>query len=268
MAGRRLSVAVTRDITERKMIQEALDKSEERFRFLVNNMTDIVFVSDLKGCYRMVNSIVSKALGCSAAQLLELTVADIAVDKPLVERQKTWRRLSPARPSTVEARHRRKDGSSFPVVVKVNEFQVGDDRLIMAGARDITERQRIEIHLRVAKEEAETANRAKSDFPSSMSHELRTPMNAILGFKQLLQIDTKEPLSDKQRDYVGAILQGGEHLLKLINDVLDLSVIESGRIDLTYESVTPADAADKCVALARMMADKRGITIDEKCACM
>ena len=267
MAGdERLFMALARDITERKLAQEALGESEERFRSLVNNMTDSVFVFDLEGRYRMVNSIASQALGYSEAELLDLTVADIAVDQPLEERQKTWRRLGPGRSSTVEARHRRKDGSTYPVEVKVNEFQAGDDRLIMAVARDITERQRAEEQLRLAKDEAENANRAKSEFLSSMSHELRTPMNAILGFGQLLQMNAKEPLSDDQRDYVDAILQGGGHLLELINDVLDLSVIEAGRIDVAYESVEPADIAEECVSLARMMADKHGITIDDRCA--
>jgi len=267
MEGRRLFVGVTHDITERKLAQEALRESEEQFRSLVNNMTDSIFVFDLDGCYRMVNSIASQALGYSEAELLELTVADIAIDKPLEERQKAWQRLGPGRSLTVEARHRRKDGSTYPVEVKVNGFQAGDDSLIMAVARDISERKRAEKQLRSAKEEAETASRAKSEFLSSMSHELRTPMNAILGFGQLLQINTKEPLSDNQRDYVGAILQGGDHLLELINDVLDLSAIESGRIDFAYESVAPADVADECVALARMIADKRGITIDDQCTC-
>ena len=258
---------VINDITERKRAQEALSESEERFRSLVNNMTDSVFVFDLEGGYRMVNSIASQALGYSEAELLDLTVADIAVDKTLEERQKGWQRLGPGGSLTVEARHQRKDGSIIPVEVKVNEFQAGDDRLIMAVARDITERQRAEEQLRLAKDEAETANRAKSEFLSSMSHELRTPMNAILGFGQLLQIDTKEPLGDNHRDYVDAILKGGEHLLELINDVLDLSVIEAGKIDLAYESVAPADVADECVSLARMMADKRGITITDRCDC-
>ncbi|MDP6787083.1 MAG: PAS domain S-box protein [Rhodospirillales bacterium] len=265
LEDRRMFVGVTRDITERKLAQEALSESEERFRTLVGNMTDNVFVHDTEGRFRMVNTTALENLGYTEAELLDMSVPDIDVDATEAVVQGLWRKLAEGRSLAAEGRHRRKDGSTFPVEVLLNGFQAGDERLIMAVARDITDRKRAEKELRLAMEEAETASRAKSEFLSSMSHELRTPMNAILGFGQLLQIDPKEPLSNNQRDYVDAILKGGEHLLRLIDDVLDLSVIEAGRIELSYESVASSEVVEECVSLSRMVADKRGIMIDDRC---
>lgn len=112
---------------------------------------------------------------------------------------------------------------------------------------DITE-------IRRAQEEAQTANRAKSDFLSKMSHELRTPLNAILGFAQLLQVSRKDPLSDTQARHVGHILEGGRHLLELINEILDLARIEAGRLPLCLGDMDPAPVIKDCLGMAQTLA--------------
>jgi len=125
--------------------------------------------------------------------------------------------------------------------------------------QDIHERKLAEAALLEARDEADRANKEKSDFLSSMSHELRTPMNAILGFGQLLEYD--ENLSDEHKDSVQEILKAGEHLLELINDVLDLSKVESGYIDLSLEPVEVCPLVDECINLVSTLAEKRGIHI-------
>lgn len=116
--------------------------------------------------------------------------------------------------------------------------------------------------LRISKEEAERANRAKSDFLSSMSHELRTPMNAILGFSQLLEADADEPLTKTQREHVGHILNAGGHLLRLINEVLELSRIESCGVEVELETVEVWQALNDAVSTVHPIAQGRGISLE------
>src|SRR5262249_36451759 len=124
--------------------------------------------------------------------------------------------------------------------------------------RDITERKRAEAELRQAKEAAEAASRAKSEFLSRMSHELRTPLNAVLGFAQLLQM---EQLTELQREFVGHIFTGGKHLLFLINEILDISRIETGRLSLTLHAVPVAELVQETMELIRPLAEGRDLRL-------
>jgi CheY-like chemotaxis protein len=138
---------------------------------------------------------------------------------------------------------------------------------VFAAARDVTDRQRdaralqeTNVELAAAKSVAETANLAKSDFLSSMSHELRSPLNAILGFAQLMQSDSTPP-TPSQKESIAQILQGGWHLLKLINEILDLSAIESGKMSLSTEPVPLAEVMSECQAMMEPDAQARGISL-------
>lgn len=157
----------------------------------------------------------------------------------------------------------------------VDEVEMQNDRLIQRSYfpfyieeelkghlwtfEDITERKAMETGILRAKEDAVKANMAKSAFLANMSHELRTPLNAILGFSQLLEIE--ETLNEKQRTFVKEILKGGGHLLDLINEVLDLSRIESGKLKLSFENIKIASVIDECINFVRPNAASKGITI-------
>ena len=135
----------------------------------------------------------------------------------------------------------------------------GNPLQMIGVVQDIDVRKSAELALISAREEADRANRAKSDFLSSMSHELRTPMNAILGFGQLMEYD--DTLSAEQRDNVQEILKAGKHLLELINEVLDLAKVESGHIDLSIEPVEVCPVVEECLSLIQNQANKRQLRI-------
>jgi len=156
------------------------------------------------------------------------------------------------------------DGSTHHIRAYANVQRDGEGRAVrMTGTNwDITPQKQAERELILSREEAYRANRAKSEFLSSMSHELRTPMNAILGFGQLLDLD--KSLGPSQLDYVQEITKAGRHLLELINEVLDLSRIETGKIDLSMEPVACDALIDECISLVDPLATKRGISLNHE----
>ena len=142
-------------------------------------------------------------------------------------------------------------------------FDAGDNLIyITADSMDITERKRDENDLIKAREEAVKANHAKSEFLSRMSHELRTPMNAILGFTQLMEMNAQSKLSDTEKKNLGMISSAGKHLLELINEVLDLSRVESGNIELSIKATDMVPIVDNVIFISQSLADEKGISLE------
>ena len=165
-------------------------------------------------------------------------------------------------PVPVEYRIVTDDGTCKYVISQRTKVFDSDSKVthLFGTVQDITERKQIEAEI-IARQTAERASAAKSEFLSRMSHELRTPMNSILGFAQLLQMSQKEPLTTSQRTRVNQILKAGEHLLKLINEVLEISRIEAGRMELSSESVDVAQVALEVLELTQPLAAKQNIFV-------
>jgi signal transduction histidine kinase len=155
-----------------------------------------------------------------------------------------------------------KDGRTFPVDITASHIQFGDREYLFTVARDATVRRHIESELRAARDLAETANRAKSDFLANMSHELRTPLNAIIGFSEVIGSALFGPLDARYRDYAQDIHGSGHHLLRIINDLLDLSKVEAGRLELHDAPVPVGVLFETCRRMVGDRAAAAGISLD------
>ena len=263
-AVRERTAALQAEMREREVAQAALRESEQRFRNILNNVPIGVVYTDLQGRVKQTNPRFCELTGYSADELEvmephEYTLPeDVAQDAGL-----TAQLLRGEIP--IYRRHKRyisKTGATVSVqaTVSVLRDSQGQPRHIVAVAEDITEHLKLEDAER-AREAAEASNRAKSEFLSRMSHELRTPLNAMLGFAQLLELDQRHPLSDTQLPWVSQIQQAGWHLLEMINDVLDLSRIESGNLRLHTETLNLAELLTATVAMVEGDAKTRRILI-------
>jgi signal transduction histidine kinase/CheY-like chemotaxis protein len=155
-----------------------------------------------------------------------------------------------------------KDQSRFPAIVSITALRDDSETLIgyLLIGTDNSARKRVESQLKQAMAAAEAANQAKSDFLSGMSHELRTPLSAILGFAQLIETGTPEPTPGQRRG-VDQILRAGWYLLELINEILDLSLVESGKMSLSMEPISLAEVMLECQAMIEAQAQKRGVSV-------
>ena len=225
-----------------------LERQNQRNELILGTTVDGFFAANQDGRMIDVNPAFCRMLGYSNEELLQLSIADIEGNENPQEVATHVKKVFTDGHDRFDTCHRCKDGSHVDVEVSVNLVELANEKIFYAFIRDISERKLGEQRLTAARDEAERANTAKSEFLSRMSHELRTPLNAILGFGQLLEIDTEHPLTQQQSQDVHEILYAGNHLLELVNEVLDLSRIESGHLRVTLEAVTIAPIIEACVA--------------------
>ncbi len=231
-------LCIANDITEKKQAEKALRESEEQYRNLIENMSDIVYILDTAGKVIYASPAVESLAGFKPEEIIGRHMTEFVHPDDLPILYKQFQTVkSGHKASILEYRLYKKSGEPFWARTSSRpNFKDGVVESIQGILTDITDRKLAEEELLKAKEAAETANRFKSDFLSNMSHEIRTPMNAIMGFTELLASLIEDRL---QKSYLEAIQSGGKSLLTLINDILDLSKIEAGKLDIRYEPVNP-----------------------------
>mgnify|MGYP001806780205 CR=1 FL=1 len=248
------TVGLRVDITEIKEREAALRRSEERLRATMDATPDCIFCVDEEGRAVDVNRAVETVFGYRRADIIGRIPVDVVIPerfRPAL-REGLQQYVDNRRALDGTARHEMKalraDGSEFSCEVTITAAESSEKRLVVAYLQDITERRERERELRLAKEAAEIADRAKSDFIARMSHEIRTPMNAVIGLSSLL-VDT--PLDTVQKQHVDMIVKSASHLLSLINDILDFSRFEAGRFGLMILPFDLRELMDSAVAVSR-----------------
>ena len=250
--GEQLVIIACEDITARKEAQEELD------RFFVISV-DLLCTAGCDGRFKRLNPAWEATLGWTRDELMAAAYLDFVHPDDCAHTVAEAQRLATGGEVIgFENRYRCKDGSYKSLLWSVRADP--ERQVLYAAARDITARKQAEATAQHAREEAERANRAKSEFLSRMSHELRTPLNAILGFGQILEMDVTAP---DEVDGVQQILKAGRHLLSLVDEVLDISRIDAGRLTLSIEPVAIGDAMKEAVDMVRPLAASRNVRIDQ-----
>ncbi|CAH2031451.1 PAS domain S-box protein [Trichlorobacter ammonificans] len=252
--GTTVLFAIVHDITERCRAE----REREQFHAFFTTAADLMCIADPHGAFRQVNPACCEVLGYSEEELLSRPFLDfIHPDDKQRTVEEMARQLQSGYSLNFENRYIRKDGSVCWLSWRA--IYNSDDRTTYATARDISELKRAEAELRQAKEAAEAASVAKSSFLATMSHEIRTPMNGVIGMTDLL-LDTS--LDPTQREYAELVKYSGRSLLRLINDILDLSKIEAHKIELESEPFNLRTAITGTVELLSLKAREKGLTID------
>ncbi|MFD2573819.1 PAS domain S-box protein [Spirosoma soli] len=246
---------IARDITNRKRAEIATRQSEEKFRGIFENLQDIYARVDRKGRITMISPSIFKRMGYTPDEVLGQDVTQYFIDKSIIHRAmiKLGRNRSLR---NFEASMRRKDGTErqFMFNMLLLNDDPSSDSVVAVLARDITELKRQSVELVKAKDEAERSLKVKERFLANMSHEIRTPMNGVIGMIDLLN-DTQ--LDDEQRSYVKTIKRSSETLLNILNDILDLSKIEAGKMVLHEAPVAFKEIFEKLIALFGQQANSK-----------
>lgn len=272
---------ITRDVTERKGAEERLHESEERHRKLFDNNPHPTWVYDRETLrFLAVNSAAVRKYGYTIAEFLAMTVKDIRPSEDVPALLESVAHVREGKENVSDWRHRLKNGSIIDVEITSYALNFSGRPAEVVVAVDITEKKRAEAErtkfmdslaaanrqLELRNREVEQATKLKSKFLASMSHELRTPLNAIVGFSGLLADGTAGEMNDKQKRFVTHIKDGAHHLLQLINDILDLSKIEAGQLEIRCEDFQVKDALPEVLSTIRPLAMAKNIQVHHNLA--
>jgi len=272
-------VSTQEDVTEFRLAQEELEKSHtylearikertqqlQKLSLAVEQSPNAVFITDLHGTIEYINPKFTDLTGYTPEESIGQNPRILKSNEtPRELYSDLWKTIRKGNNWKGEIKDRRKDGShfwAFETIAPVKD-ENGFVTHYVATHEDISERKEAELMTRSALEQAEVANRAKSDLMANMSHELRTPLNAIIGFSETMKEETFGPVgSDKNREYLEDIHHSGQHLLELINDILDVSAIEAGALELHEEKVSLIDVVEVSVRFIRPRAEAGRVSV-------
>lgn len=253
------------DITEEVRLALELERSQAYTRAMLESAPDAMVIVNADGEIQLANAATEKLFGYAREKL-----KDRHAEMLIPDRHRDRHPGNPAaffseprvRPmdAGLELTGRRKDGFEFPIQISLSPFQT-EQGLAIAAIRDVTERKRIEQDLRDVNMRLEAAHLAKDHFFANPSHELRTPLNAILGFTVVLLMGLSGDLNDEQTKQLRTVESSGKHLLSLINDLLDLAKIESGKVELSIESIDCQELLEEVAVGLRPLADEKGLEL-------
>ncbi|OFJ50090.1 hybrid sensor histidine kinase/response regulator [Janthinobacterium lividum] len=253
---------------EQALLDQRLREQQFYTRSLIESNIDAIMMTDPRGIISDVNQQMEALTGCTRDELIGAPCKNYFTEPQRAE-EAIVRVLREGKVTNYELTALARDGKQTVVSYNASTFHDRNRKLqgVFAAARDVTERKQFElalqdtnIEMEKARQAAEKANLAKSEFLSSMSHELRTPLNAVLGFAQLMASETPAPSLPQQRS-IDQILKGGWYLLRLINEILDLAMIESGKVTMSEEAMSLLDVLQDCQAMIAPQAEKRGISM-------
>jgi PAS domain S-box-containing protein len=257
------------DNTARKQIEEERTNLDQRLRdqhfytrSLIESNIDALMTTDPRGIISDVNKQMEALTGCTRDELIGAPFKNYFTDPSRAEAAIN-RVLAEGKVTNYELTARARDGSLTVVSYNATTFHDRDRRLkgVFASARDMTELRQFEQALQQKNAELEAASRMKSEFLATMSHELRTPLNAIIGFSDVLKDGLMGEMTEQQRKFIGDIFNSGNHLLSLINDILDLSKVEAGKMMLDIEPVQVSSMFENSLSIVREKAANRQIRV-------
>lgn len=251
-----------RDITERVHFDKTLAESEQKYRGIHEASSEGCWIIDPVTTETLdINESLCSLIGYHRDEIIGKTPMEFVDNE-----NKEILRAQTSKILTTQHRHydvalRHKNGSNIPCIFNASTIYIDDEaKFSVAFVTDITEHVQAKRVLQVARQEAENANKAKSEFLSRMSHELRTPLNAVLGFGQLLQIDN-ENFSEIQKKGIDHIYNSGKHLLELINEVLDIAKVDAGKMTVNIEDISVNEFIDDSISMVYSLTRKKHINI-------
>ncbi|MDK2826286.1 MAG: hypothetical protein PWQ44_1466, partial [Methanolobus sp.] len=255
---RNVIVGMIQDITERKEVERRIIEEVTQRRLLIENSSDGIVIINQNGQILEANKQYAEMTGYTPDELLEMHIWELDAKWTQEEMFFHFKNFK-ERSQYIETTIRRKNNSLINVEISSSMVTLNQETLIFSVCRDITGRKNTEMALLRAKALAEESNQIKSEFIANMSHELRTPLNSVIGFSQVLNDKIFGDLNEKQSHYVSNILKSGNHLLKLINDILDVSKIESGNMLYEPEPISISEVLEESITLMEPLIKERHI---------